>query len=83
MAGSAYIISFILLNNPVEASTITISMLCLHFEVHTSKNGSGWSVAVHTPAAYHCPHCFDTLLAEGGDSQGTRDTEKSTSRGSE
>lgn len=38
VGGSAYIISFILLNNPMEISTAIIFM-SVDFEVQTSDNG--------------------------------------------
>lgn len=64
VGGSAYIISFILLNNPMEVSTAIIFM-SVDFEVQTSDNGRtrAWAqVWLHTPTSYHCTNCFDTLL---------------------
>lgn len=63
-----------------------LHVLCVHFEVHTSRN-DGTRVSLvcgSTPRPLnHYANGFDTLLGEEKDSQGTRDTEKPVSLGSE
>lgn len=63
-----------------------LHVMHVHFEVHTSRDSRTRvrpSLWLHTAASHHRANCFDAWLRKERASQGTCDTEKSRSHGSE